>query len=124
MGLNRGQSDVRFYTVRHRELRPEPVDDDLPRIADNTPTFEVITRRLAAGGDEHLARGSTRPPLALAAAAGVPLAELVERSEERSDCCRRRARRGAACRRPCGPRPSDGPGRSRCTGASGRRRWS
>ncbi len=56
VGLTRGQSDVRLYTVRHRELHPEPVDDDLPRIADNTPTLEAITGRLVAGGDEHLAR--------------------------------------------------------------------
>jgi hypothetical protein len=82
VGLTRGQSEVRLYTVRHRDLRPEPVDDDLPRIVDNTPTLEAVSRRLTAGGDEHLVHELDPMAAALPTAlAGTPLAELAAHAD-------------------------------------------
>lgn len=55
VGLTRGQSDTRLYTVRHRALEPELVDDTLPRLNDRVPTIDAVIRRLQQSGPERLA---------------------------------------------------------------------
>jgi conjugative relaxase-like TrwC/TraI family protein len=56
VGLTRGRHDVALYAVRRREVVAPIVDDDLPRLQDDTHAARAMASSAAAGGVERLAR--------------------------------------------------------------------
>jgi conjugative relaxase-like TrwC/TraI family protein len=56
VGLTRGRHDVALYAVRRSEVVPPIVDDDLPRLQEDTDAARAMASSAAAGGVERLAR--------------------------------------------------------------------
>jgi conjugative relaxase-like TrwC/TraI family protein len=67
VGLTRGRHDTALYAVRRSDVVVPVVDDDLPRLRDDTNTARAMAASAAAGGVERLAR--ELDPLALEATA-------------------------------------------------------
>jgi conjugative relaxase-like TrwC/TraI family protein len=66
VGLTRGRHDTALYAVRRSDVVIPVVDDDLPRLRDDTNAARAMAASAAAGGVERLAR--ELDPLALEAA--------------------------------------------------------
>ena len=128
VGLTRGRHDVALYAVRRREVVAPIVDDDLPRLADDTHADRAMASSAAAGGVERLA--SEVDPLANEAATvasrlSLPeIMAMVERADDATLPLARRAQEiahlhivGRAIAEPSeavlrifGPRPTAGDG--------------
>jgi hypothetical protein len=79
VGLTRGRHDTALYAVRRSEFVVPVVDDDLPRLRDDTSAARAMAASAAAGGIERLAR--ELDPLALQATAMADshtVAQLLE----------------------------------------------
>jgi conjugative relaxase-like TrwC/TraI family protein len=55
VGLTRGRSDARLYTVRRRDLLPRDDVDHMPALADERATLEAVVHQLSARRHERLA---------------------------------------------------------------------
>jgi hypothetical protein len=76
VGLTRGRHDVALYAVRRSEVATPIVDDDLPRLRDDTNAARAMAASAAAGGVERLAREID--PLAREAASVATCLQLNE----------------------------------------------
>ena len=122
VGLTRGNNDARLYTVRHHDLEPELVDDQLPRLDDRVPTIEAITRRLQHSEPERLAHEhdpvahdahtqTARHDLATSAAPDNDVAVAAARLDTRRRSANAPLDPPADLVEVLGPRPPGGPAR-------------